>query len=88
MSGVLLKEDCQTCGGSGIGGHDSVIALPCPVCAGRGWNPTDKAIETFTETYKQTYSEFTGEIDPDGNDELRAIEAGLIAVLSMGDTDG
>ena len=86
---VLLKEDCQTCDGTGSmplpkSGHLSTAAYVCSVCAGRGWNPTAQAIEWLVPLMVEMEPRYSGSYAA----PREAARKVIIRLLSMGDTDG
>ncbi len=86
---VLWKEDCHTCDGNGrvTEGNKRTRtnnAFDCPDCAGRGWNPTDKAIDTATAITNELRYVKTGDEWDDLIHDFT--KTALVAVLSMGDT--
>ena len=91
---IDLKEDCQTCNGAGnvlLGAdRDGGSYGDCPECGGRGWNPTDQAIELQAEAFyddDDSYPEKWEHQIEDVKDWYRQkSRVGLVAVLSMGDT--
>ena len=95
---VLLKEDCQTCEGASpfCSRHHHIptnneCSTVCDVCLGRGWVPTDQAIELQAEAFyddDDSYPEKWEHQIEDVKDWYRQkSRVGLVAVLSMGDTE-
>ncbi len=85
---VLLKEDCQTCDGTGSmplpkSGHLSTAAYVCSVCAGRGWNPTAQAIEWLVPLMVEMEPRYSGSYAA----PREAARKVIIRLLSMGDTN-
>ena len=93
---VLLKEDCQTCLGTGadIDNPSSTITEGhrCFTCGGRGWNPTQEAIYAAANVLavndmQKGPPDMLAEIGPDlAAPYLALAKDQLAAVLSMGDT--
>ena len=79
---VLLKEDCQTCEGSGIDPNFRIAKPPCPACGCRGWNPTDQAIEWLVPLMVEIQPGYSGSYAA----PREAARKVIIRLLSMGDT--
>ena len=85
----LMREDCQTCDGTGKEIPPGFIeAHKCPDCDGRGWNPTQQAIEAIAIPRHQSGRPKCYESPKDDSCYCWInAEADLIAVLIMGDTE-